>query len=83
MAILYTAFLIIATWKCYELIYIIPDKVMRWANAQGAQTDDAVLKSKAEEHGGAQQVHVPKGANLVHSAATGTIKPPTPPTPQG
>ena len=87
MAILYTAFLIIATWKCYELIYIIPDKVMRWASAQGAQTDDANLKSKVEEHGGAQQMHVPKGAHIVHSAANGTIKPPTPsinpPTPQG
>ena len=72
MAILYTAFLIIATWKCYELIYVIPDKVMRWANAQGAQTDDANLKGAAEKHGDVQQEHVPKGAHLVHSFAGGT-----------
>ena len=51
MAILYTAFLIIIIWKSYELIYIIPDKVMRWANAQGAQTDDASLKQSVQSHG--------------------------------
>ncbi|MBN6739032.1 DotA/TraY family protein [Acidithiobacillus sp. MC6.1] len=54
--ILYTGFMILAVWKSYELIFIIPDKVMRWANTQGAQTDDANLSQKTQQHGtGTQQ----------------------------
>ncbi|MBU2755229.1 DotA/TraY family protein [Acidithiobacillus sp. CV18-2] len=53
--ILYTGFLVMAVWKSYELIFIIPDKVMRWANAQGAQTDDANLVAKAQQHGSGVQ----------------------------
>ena len=72
MAVLYTAFLIIATWKSYELIYIIPDKVMRWANAQGAQTDDANLKQSMQGHGDqTQKENLPGSAVGIHGVASG------------
>jgi conjugal transfer/type IV secretion protein DotA/TraY len=51
MVILYTGLLIIFTWKAFELIYLIPDKVMRWAGSQGAQADDADLRNKVQAHG--------------------------------
>ncbi|WP_414041583.1 DotA/TraY family protein [Acidithiobacillus sp. M4-SHS-6] len=71
-AILYAAFLVIATWKSYELIYLIPDKVMRWANAQGAQTDDAHLKSALQSHGeGTQGQNIPGKAIDTHGVVSG------------
>ena len=72
MAVLYTAFLIIATWKSYELIYIIPDKVMRWANAQGAQTDDAHLKQSIQGHGDqTQKGNLPTNVVRAHEIVSG------------
>jgi conjugal transfer/type IV secretion protein DotA/TraY len=56
MVVLYTGLLVIFTWKAFELIYLIPDKVMRWAGSQGAQADDASLRDRIERHGeGAQK----------------------------
>ena len=86
MAILYTAFLIIATWKCYELIYIIPDKVMRWASAQGAQTDDAHLKQTLQTHGEKTQgENIPTNIIKTHGTLGGGQLPAVKPniTPQG
>ena len=72
MAVLYTSFLIIATWKSYELIYLIPDKVMRWAGAQGAQTDDANLKQSMQGHGDqTQKENLPGSAVGIHGIASG------------
>jgi len=48
--VLYTGLLTIMVWKAFELIYLIPDKVMRWAGSQGAQADDANLRGLAEKH---------------------------------
>jgi hypothetical protein len=85
MAVLYTAFFIFAPRKSYELIYLIPDKVMRWANAQGAQTDDANLKNSIQTHGNeTQQGNLPGSAVNIHKIASGN--PPVPGgkiTPQG
>ena len=88
MAVLYTAFLVIATWKSYELIYVIPDKVMRWANAQGAQTDDASLQKTVREHGdNTQHGNLAGGAVRTHGIVSTSLGKPSAPggkvTPQG
>ncbi|MBU2836688.1 DotA/TraY family protein [Acidithiobacillus thiooxidans] len=77
--VLYTFFLIMAVWKSYELIYVLPDKVMRWANARGAETDDAHLKQAMEGHGSKRGAHtdIADGAGKMHGTASGALNPPS------
>lgn len=85
MAVLYTGLLIIFTWKAFELIYIIPDKVMRWAGSQGAQADDASLRQSVEGHGKeTQQKEVGENSKVGLQNTFGALKgkPPSP-SPQG
>ncbi|MBU2750474.1 hypothetical protein HER14_05855, partial [Acidithiobacillus thiooxidans] len=74
-----TFFLIMAVWKSYELIYVLPDKVMRWANARGAETDDAHLKQAMEGHGSKRGAHtdIADGAGKMHGTADKVLNPPS------
>lgn len=92
MAVLYTGLLVIFTWKAFELIYLIPDKVMRWAGSQGAQADDASLRQAVEGHGkNTQEGQVGRGTSGgFQTAGKSIVRPmnnlpggPKTPSPQG
>jgi conjugal transfer/type IV secretion protein DotA/TraY len=68
-ALLYCFLLIAFTWKSFELIYVLPDRYMRWAAAQGNDMGEAGIQQRTDAMAG-------KGHSSTGSALGRSQQPP-------
>jgi conjugal transfer/type IV secretion protein DotA/TraY len=69
IAVLYVGLVIALENKCFQLIYQLPDKILRWIGVQGDQTDMSALQEAKQTY----DAHAKDGVQPIQGGTTGLM----------